>query len=141
MNLTLSPPRPTTCARKLKPLIGSRPTEIFSSGHLRWEELATCWMTDRATYSAKFVALEVLRLSTAETTFVYKVRKVLLHHLFDHLDSLVQAFFGGASDAEVQRRVLFPLALSMRLCVFTYSSSCHVLVRVVFSASSDILHV
>jgi hypothetical protein len=39
--LTLSPPRPTTCARRLKPLIGSRPTEIFSSGHLRCARLAS----------------------------------------------------------------------------------------------------
>lgn len=58
------------------------------------------------TYSTKLVALKVLRLPAAEATFVYKVRKVFLHHLFDHFYSLVQAFLGGAGNAEIQRRVL-----------------------------------
>jgi hypothetical protein len=76
--------------------------------------------------STKLIALKVLGLPTTEATFVYQVRKVFFHHLLDHFYSLVQAFFGGASNTEVQRRV---------------SSSCHVLVRVVFSASGYILHV
>jgi hypothetical protein len=56
---------------------------------------------ERITYSTKFVALKVLRLPTAEATFVYQVRKVFLHHLLDHFYSLVQAFLGGASDTEI----------------------------------------
>jgi hypothetical protein len=63
---------------------------------------------DRRTYSTEFVALEVFRLPTTEATFVYEVRKVFLHHFFNHFHSLVQAFFGGAGNTEIQRRVLFP---------------------------------
>jgi hypothetical protein len=59
-----------------------------------------------ATYSAELVTLEVLGLPAAEATFVYEVRKVFLHHLLDHFHSLFQALLGGASDTEVQGRVL-----------------------------------
>ena len=62
-------------------------------------------------YPTKFVPLKVLWLATAETAFVYKVREILLHHLFNHLDSLVQAFLGGASDAQVEGRVLSNVSL------------------------------
>jgi len=60
----------------------------------------------RISYSTKLIALKVLGLPTTEATFVYQVRKVFFHHLLDHFYSLVQAFFGGASNTEVQRRVL-----------------------------------
>lgn len=58
------------------------------------------------THSAKFVALKILWLAATEAALIYEVREILLHHLFNHLAGLVQAFFGGASDAEVKRRVL-----------------------------------
>ena len=66
----------------------------------------------RISYSTKLIALKVLGLPTTEATFVYQVRKVFFHHLLDHFYSLVQAFFGGASNTEVQRRVLLQLPCS-----------------------------
>jgi hypothetical protein len=59
-----------------------------------------------ATYPTVLVALELLRFATAEPAFIYEVRKIFFHHLFDHLYSLVQAFLGGAGDPEIQRRAL-----------------------------------
>jgi hypothetical protein len=60
----------------------------------------------RDTYSAKLVALEVLRLTATETTLVYQIGQFLCQHLFDHLDSGIESFLGGASDAKVKRWVL-----------------------------------
>jgi hypothetical protein len=41
------------------------------------------------THSTKLVTLYVVWFTASETALVNKVRKILLHHLFDHLSSLV----------------------------------------------------
>jgi hypothetical protein len=58
--------------------------------------------------ASEVVALDLgLGLSwTTETAFVDQVGQFLLHHLFDLLHSLFEAFLGGAGDVEVKRRVL-----------------------------------
>jgi hypothetical protein len=67
------------------------------------------------TYPTILIALELLRLATTEPAFIYEVREIFLHHLFDHLYSLVQAFLGGTSDPEIQRRALWWRSISLRL--------------------------
>jgi len=37
----------------------------------------------------KLVAFEILRLAAAESPFIYQVRELLLHHIFNHGDSLL----------------------------------------------------
>jgi hypothetical protein len=64
------------------------------------------YLPEEVTYPAKLITLELLRLATAEPAFIYQVREVFFHHLFDHLYSLVQTFLGGAGDAEIQWRAL-----------------------------------
>ena len=58
--------------------------------------------------ASEMIALDLgLGLSWAtETAFVNQVGQFLLHHLFDLLDSLLEAFLGSAGDVEVQGRVL-----------------------------------
>jgi hypothetical protein len=58
------------------------------------------------THSTKLVTFYVVWFTASETALVDKVRKILLHHLFDHLSSLVQALLGLAGDTEVEGRVL-----------------------------------
>jgi hypothetical protein len=41
------------------------------------------------THSTKLVTFYVVWFTASETALVNKVRKILLHHLFDHLSSLV----------------------------------------------------
>ena len=51
-----------------------------------------------ATYSTKLVALKVLGFAATEATFIYQVRKILLHHFFNHLGGLVKPVLGRARD-------------------------------------------
>jgi hypothetical protein len=93
--------------------------------------------------TAQVIALDLgLFLSGAtETTFVDQVRKFLLHHFFDFLDSCLQAFLGNAGDVEVERWVLeemsvCPLMLKVKT---THRSSRQALVGVVISSGGNIL--
>ena len=58
--------------------------------------------------TSQVVALDLRRILSraAETAFVDQVGQLLLHHLFNLLDSLFEAFFGSASNVEVKGWVL-----------------------------------
>lgn len=62
--------------------------------------------TDLRTYPAILVPLNLLLLSTAEASLVDELGELLLHHLFDLLDGLLEALLRGARHVKVQRRVL-----------------------------------
>jgi hypothetical protein len=59
-----------------------------------------------STYPSKFVALKLVRIAAAEAPLVDEVGEVLLHHLLDLGNGLLEAFFAGARDVQVQRRGL-----------------------------------
>jgi hypothetical protein len=61
---------------------------------------------NQVSYSTIFVTLKGFGLATTESTLVNQVWQVLLHHVLNLLDGSVEALFGGASDAQIQRRVL-----------------------------------
>jgi hypothetical protein len=93
--------------------------------------------------TAQMIALDLgLFLSRAtEATLVDQIRKFLLHHLFDFLDSCLQTFLRDACDVEVKRRVLEEMSASPLILKVssTHRSSRHALVRVVISSGSNIL--
>jgi hypothetical protein len=93
--------------------------------------------------TAQVVALDLgLFLSRAtEATFVDQIRKFLLHHLFDLLDSCLQTFLRDAGNVEVERRVLEEMSAcpSMLKVKTTHRSSCQALVGVVISSGGNIL--
>ena len=101
------------------------------------------WILSPRTYSAKLVTFKVFWFATTESAFIYKIREILFHHFFNHGNGLVQAFFGRASDAKIQRWVLQTKSVGEYQSGVreTYSNIGHVLVRVVFSSCSDILRV
>jgi hypothetical protein len=93
--------------------------------------------------TAQVIALDLgLFLSRAtETTFVDQIRKFLLHHLLDFLDSCLQTFLRDACNVEVERWVLeemsaCPINFKVKN---THRSSRHALVGVVISSGSNIL--
>lgn len=50
------------------------------------------WDAQPATYSAVLITLNLLLLSAAETALINKLRELLLHHLFDLGNGLLEAF-------------------------------------------------
>lgn len=69
--------------------------------------LATATILYRTeTYSTKFISLDLLWLSAAEASFIYKIRQFLFHELVDLLNGLLEASLGRARDVEVKGRVL-----------------------------------
>lgn len=78
----------------------------------------------------------------AEAALVDQIGQLLLHHFFDLLDSLFEAFLGGARYVKVERRVLGKISVSSlnsKSRLFTHRSGGHALVRVVISSRGDIL--
>ena len=61
-------------------LLGPLALMIISMLKIGWKEVA---------YSTILIALELLRFATTEPALIYEVREIFLHHLFDHLYSLV----------------------------------------------------
>lgn len=59
-----------------------------------------------APYSSKLVPLDLLLIPAAETTLIDEIRQLLLHKLLNFCNRLFQPGLAGASDVEVQRRVL-----------------------------------
>jgi hypothetical protein len=57
-------------------------------------------------YPSKFIALKLLRFSTAKPTLIHKVREVLLHQFLDLGYGLLKSFLAGARDVKVERRNL-----------------------------------
>lgn len=62
--------------------------------------------------SAKLISLDLFLVSASESSFVYKVRELLLHELFDLVNSLLEAGLGGARNVEVEGRVLWDVSAS-----------------------------
>lgn len=62
--------------------------------------------------SAKLISLHLFLVTASESSFVYKVRKLLLHELFDLVNSLLEAGLGGARNVEVERGVLWDVSAS-----------------------------
>lgn len=109
MCLTYEPPWPTTCARRLKPGRGSRAIGIFSSGHLRYQEVrAETHIRHRAgrTYASELVSLDRRLVTTAESTLVDKLWELLLHELLDFGNSRLQSLLGRAGNMQIERGVL-----------------------------------
>lgn len=65
-------------------------------------------MVKPATYSTVLVPLDLLLLSAAETALVDELGELLLHHLFDLGNGLLEPFLRSARDMKVKRRVLDP---------------------------------
>jgi hypothetical protein len=82
-------------------------------------------------------------LSAAEATLVNELGKLLLHHLFDLGDSLLESFLRSAGDMEVERGVLetsvSPISLPYAGACVSYCWGGHALVGVVVSSGGDIL--
>ena len=57
-------------------------------------------------YSAKFVPLNLLWLSSTESPLVHKIGKLLLHEFFNLCNGPFQAIFRSTRNVEVKRRIL-----------------------------------
>lgn len=57
-------------------------------------------------YSSKLISLNLVWLPTPETSFIDKVRQLLLHKLINLLHCLFKTVFRGASDVKIERRIL-----------------------------------
>lgn len=57
-------------------------------------------------YPTEFVTFNLLRLPSAESSFVDQIRELLLHKLFNTLYGLFETIFGRAGDVKIERRIL-----------------------------------
>ncbi len=95
-------------------------------------------------HPTKLVSLDLLLLSSAETSLVHKLWQLLLHHLIDLGHGLVQALLGRAGNVEVEGGVL---VLGLVASQGSHSSKrqsyrgrCHALIGIVASSGRDICH-
>lgn len=70
------------------------------------------------TYPAKLITLKVLGLPTAEASFIDKIGQFLFHKFFNLSNSQFQAFFTGARNVQIERRVLYRLQLTSTVELF-----------------------
>jgi hypothetical protein len=63
-------------------------------------------LAQRTTYTTHGISLDLLWFSATEASFVYKVRKVLLHKLVNLSDGLFETISSGAGNVKVKGRVL-----------------------------------
>ena len=57
-------------------------------------------------YSSKFITLNLIWLSTSESSLIHKVWQLLLHKLIDLFDRFLKTVFRSAGDVEIEWRIL-----------------------------------
>ena len=61
----------------------------------------------RWTYSSKLITLNLIWLSTSETSLIHKVRQLLLHKFIDLFYRFLKTVFRSAGNVKIEGRILF----------------------------------